>query len=57
MEIASDRGRRAQDWDITISVLVNVERVKKMLKRGMVLMKSIMTLKILLALVLLQSGE
>ena len=57
MEIASDRGRRAQDWDITISVLVNVERVKKMLKRGMVLMKSIMTLKILLALVILQSGE
>jgi len=57
LEIASDRGRRAQDWDITISVLVNVERVKKMLKRGMVLMKSIMTLKILLALVLLQSGE
>lgn len=57
MEIASDRGRRAQDWDIRISVLVNVERVKNMLKRGMVLMKSIMTLKILLALVLLQSGE
>lgn len=57
MEIASDRGRGVQDWDRRIPVLFNVELVKKMVKRGMVLMKSIITLKILLALVLLQSGE
>lgn len=57
MEIASDRGRGVQDWERRIPILFNVELVKKMVKRGMVLMKSIITLKILLALVLLQSGE